>query len=196
MALWVGRRTFHCTHIMKRAWNVADDEKLLKTHTDYGPVWGVVSRSFPSRSPRECRKRWLLLTMAISTADPALQSREERLLIEGYERHGNRWIRFPVEDPGPSPFRRIAAAIPWFKFARDKRKAGWPLVERMALREGFEQHGRNWSFIANQMSKRSATECQKRLVEEFILTNPVDGACKTTTDQDAARNADKNHKVT
>lgn len=159
------RRSLHASAPRLHRWTAAEDELLASKHAELGPAWTLLSLSLNSRSPVECRRRWLHLSGALEGLSPPLR----RLVYEeGYEVHQGRLIRIPMEQIVPGPFTRLAASVTRVQFRSQRRLAGWGTMERLAVREGYEQYGPNWSFIARRLQFRTGRQCRNMMLRRHI----------------------------
>lgn len=195
------RRGFHVSAILRRRWSEDCDARLLAAYDRIGPAWPVISAEQPGRSVGECRRRWLHLAGVL---DREPYAGDKELWLQGYERitlqDGQRgWIRVPGAERLPEdPFERIATGLPLFRANWNKKLAGWSELERLALREGYEQyvhpasrkggHAENehrhdtpetetsspavdaaWLRIARRFSRRTATQCRNFFNRQHVL---------------------------
>ena len=104
-----------------------------------------------------------------------LDPRTPNLLYDGYEPHGKKWLKFPIEDPSHSPFATLCSKLPTFARTRYKRRAGWPEIEQMALQQGVEELGENWEAIAKEMHRRTEGQCRRFLEHRNAVNNKLSG---------------------
>lgn len=161
-------RGFHASRRLFGRWTEAEDKIILDTYEELGPAWTVLAFKVNSRSPVECRRRWLTLTNALTDLSP-----EERRLVyeDGYEFHNGRLIKIPMENIVASPFAKMAAAVEPARFRGQRKREGWSLMERMALREGFETVGAQWNLIAEKIQFRTGVQCRNMMQRQFIGYN-------------------------
>lgn len=159
------RRYLHASALRLHRWTTAEDGLLRSKYTELGPAWTLLSLSLNSRSPVECRRRWLSLSGALEGLSP-----EARRLVyeEGYEFHQGRLIRIPMEQIVPGPFSKLAASIERVRFRSQRRLLGWGTMERLAVREGYEQYGPNWSFIARRLQFRTGRQCRNMMLRRHV----------------------------
>jgi hypothetical protein len=145
-----------------------EDELLTNRYDELGPAWTVLSLGLQSRSPIECRRRWLIISGALEELSP-----ENYKLIyeEGYERHNGRLIKVPKERIVAGPFARLAAAVEPVRFRSERRRGGWQQSEYMAVQEGLEQYGPRWDFIAKRMQYRTGRQCRNMMQRRYIGWN-------------------------
>jgi hypothetical protein len=82
--------------------------------------------------------------------------------------HNGKLVKIPMENIVAGPFHKLAAAIPPVRFRSQRKRSGWGTLERLAVREGYEQYGPNWSLIARRLQYRTATQCRKMMMNQFI----------------------------
>lgn len=138
------------------AWKPHEDHKLQAAYDKHGPAWTVVSFAVNSRTPVDCRKRYLKLSGVLEGVDARVR---EDVFQGGYEfgRDGH-LIRVPMEQIEKSPMTMLADKLP-----RRTRRSGpeWSDPEILLVREAFETYGPNWEVIAKLLSKRTPEEVQK-----------------------------------
>lgn len=167
------RRYLHSSALRLHRWTATEDEMLKRKYTELGPAWTLLSLSLNSRSPVECRRRWLSLSGALEN----LPSETRRLVYEeGYELHQGRLIKIPMEQIVPGPFAKLAASIERVRFRSQRRLLGWGTMERLAVREGYEQYGPNWSFIARRLQFRTGRQCRNMMLRRHIESIRPPGA--------------------
>lgn len=158
-------RHFHTSGVSFGRWTLAEDTTLLKKYEELGPSWTVMALSLQSRSPTECRRRWLNLSGTLE----GLPKDIRRLVYEeGYEMHSGRLIKIPVERIVSGPFKRLAAAVEPVRFRGERRRKGWSPTERMAVQEGFEQYGPRWDFIAKSLQFRTGRQCRNMMLRRYV----------------------------
>lgn len=161
-------RGLHASPRLLGRWSETEDQLLLNKYAELGPAWTVLSLAIASRSPVECRRRWLMLSGSLEGLGP-----EARRLVyeEGYEWHQGRLIKIPMERVVAGPMAKLAAGIPPVRFRSQRRKGGWCQMERVAVQEGLEQYGPNWKLIAAKLQYRSPTQCRNMMLRRSILWN-------------------------
>lgn len=164
------------------AWSKTEDCLLLKRYDRLGPAWDLVKLAFEGRKPQEIRRRWMILSGMLDRWKQ--DKRIVELLKAGYEPHTDpsnketkeegrlRFIKFPIEDPGLSPFRHLCSML-HEKELKDKtlrglswskhRALGWSPEEQRALQQGYDELGPNWTQIAKSLGKRTPNECKRFL---------------------------------
>lgn len=172
---FIKTRGLHASVPLCRSWRPSEDTRLLARFQRYGPVWDLIQLGFIGRRPQECRRRWLHVSGLL--AKYSSDRRAQELLLGGYEPHHGSdntelWLRFPIENAGPSPFARFCAQLPEYRRRRLKRKAGWPEIEKMALQQGFDELGPNWEAIAKEMHRRTLGQCRRFLEHRNASTQP------------------------
>lgn len=159
-------RQFHNSRVsLSSRWTAAEDTLLLKRYEEFGPAWTVLALGIRSRSPTECRRRWLTVTLTVKELDP-----EERRLVyeEGYEKHGDQLVKVPQERILPGPFAMLAATIKKVRFRSQRKLGGWTNEEIMTVQEGYEQNGPRWDLIAKRMQFRTGRQCRNMMQKRFI----------------------------
>lgn len=158
-------RAFHASCMLQHRWVASEDALLLEKYKELGPAWTLLSLSIRSRSPTECRRRYLTISGKLEGLSPA----EHKLVYEdGYEMHNGLLIKIPQERIVSSPFARLAAAIPPVRFRSLRRRQGWTPMEIMAVQEGFEQYGPRWDVIARRLQYRTDRQCRNMMQRRFI----------------------------
>lgn len=138
---------------------------MLQKYEEIGPAWTALALEITSRSSTECRRRWLTLSGALEK----LSESDRKLVYEdGYEKHSGQLIKVPMEQIVSGPFARLAAAVEPVRFRSLVRKTGWGTMERLAVREGFEQYGSNWTFIARKLQYRTGRQCRNMMIRKYI----------------------------
>ncbi|PJF19097.1 hypothetical protein PSACC_01065 [Paramicrosporidium saccamoebae] len=158
-------RTFHASRLALSRWTGAEDATIMAKYEELGPAWTVLSLSVPSRSPIECRRRWLTLNGAMTN----LPETDRRLVYnDGYELHNGRLIKIPMERISAGPFAKLVAMVKPVRFRRDRKRGGWSKEEIMAVQEGVEQYGPRWNFIAAKLQYRTGRQCRNMMQSRFI----------------------------
>lgn len=159
-------RSLHFSRLsLSSRWTAAEDALLLKRYEELGPAWTALSLGIQSRSPTECRRRWLLLSGTLE----GLTALERTLVYnEGYEKHDGQLIKIPQERIVAGPFAKMAAAIEPVRFRTQRKRGGWTPQEVMAVREGYEQYGPRWDCIARKLQYRTGTQCRNMMRNRFI----------------------------
>lgn len=161
-------RYFHASLKRFGRWTAAEDELLLQKHKEFGPAWTALSLEVISRSPTECRRRWLTISGALEN----LSDTERKLIYEdGYEKYGNQLIKIPQERIVAGPFAKLAAAVEPVGFRSQRRQVGWGTMERLAVREGYEQYGPSWTFIARKLQYRTGRQCRNMMMRRYVECN-------------------------
>ncbi|CAG8610405.1 6310_t:CDS:2, partial [Paraglomus occultum] len=94
--------------------------------------------------PKQTRKNW--------TAD------EDKLLLDGYAKYGNKWNRIAADIEGRSG---KGCHDRWNNHLKpDVNKGSWTLSERKKLIELQETHGNKWKTIAGQIEGRTAMQAK------------------------------------
>lgn len=164
--------SFHTTSVLRKAWSLGEDTRLRQRYDRLGPAWHLIQLAFKGRRPQECRRRWLTLSGIIDHYT-RLDARTPTLLHDGYEPHGKKWLKFPIEDPSNSPFATFCSKLPTFSRTRYKRRSGWPEIEQMALQQGVEEFGENWETIAKEMHRRTEGQCRRFLEHRNASSNKL-----------------------
>lgn len=161
----LSRRNFQTTRLLLNRWTGEEDALLLGRYEELGPAWTVISMGIRSRSPMECRRRWLILSGALE----GLNAEEYRLVyVEGYERLNKRLVRVPMERIVASPFAKLASMIDQVRFRSQRKKGGWSQIERLAVWQGLDQYGPNWQLIADKMQYRTPQQCRNLMLRRFV----------------------------
>lgn len=170
MMTMIGRRFcrfFRSSSVLFGRWTAAEDQLLLQRYDELGPAWTLLALGIRSRSPIECRRRYLQVSGALEKLTP---KQHDLIYNEGYELHpdGTTLVKVPMERIVAGPFAKLAAAVEPVRFRRERRKRGWSQMERLAVQEGVEQYGPNWSLIARKLQFRSATQCRNMMIRRVI----------------------------
>lgn len=161
-------RTFHSSPILFSRWTAVEDTLLLKKYEELGPAWTVLSLCIKSRSPIECRRRWLMIGGSLEGLD---EEEHKKVYEDGYDKVGNQFIQFPMEQIAPGPFAKMAAAVQPVGLRSQRKRGGWSLLEKLAVREGFEQYGPNWKLIASKLQYRTPIQCRNMMMKHYALYN-------------------------
>lgn len=164
-------KTIHTTTLRMRKWGVDETELLIAKVQEFGPAWTVCSQFLPGRSALDCRKQH----GTISSKDK--NGEEKMLMKQGCEKFPDsaphQWFIVPLEPCPKNSFENLASKIPPQKFRSEKKKLGWSNEEILALREGFELYGPDWTKISRKLQYRTPKQCQKILEKLSIHTNKL-----------------------
>lgn len=161
----ISRCCFHASRTLLSGWKPQEDAKLLKRYEKIGPSWTMLAMQMPSRSPEECRRRYLRLSGQLE----GLPAETARLIyIDGYEMHNGELMMIPRETVVSNPFQKAARAVDPVRFRSQRKRQGWTPMERIAVREGFEQLGPSWDTIARSLQYRTGPQ-----VRNFMLRQSV-----------------------
>ena len=166
LGLYFGR-SFRTSAALLGRWTTAEDQLLLQKYRKFGPAWTVLALEITSRSPIECRRRYLQISGALENLTPA---QHQLIYTEGYELHpdGRTIIKVPMERIVAGPFAKLAAMVEPVRFRRERRKKGWSQLERIAVQEGVEQYGPNWRLIAEKLQFRTPMQCRNMMIRRAI----------------------------
>jgi hypothetical protein len=94
----------------KRKWAEEEDAQLKQAVTKHGNSWITVSSLVPGHTNAQCRQRWdrsldpniqLAVDQATAHKNKNLWTqKEDRALIAGVKKHGNRWVSVAALIPG------------------------------------------------------------------------------------------------
>ena len=145
----------------------------MERYERFGPAWHLIQLGFTGRRPDECRYKWIHLSGLVDRYSH--NSDAQQKLKEGWEPHSSGvWLKFPVEDPGLSTFRRLCAMLPTYPRRFIKRRAGWPEIEAFAVQQGIDEYGPNWEIIANEMHRRNKGQCKRFMEHRHVLCNAIE----------------------
>lgn len=161
-------RSFHNSALRFGRWTAAEDTLLQEKYQELGPAWTILSLFIKSRSPIECRRRWLMLSGSLT----GLNEAERKLVYEdGYDKVGDQMVLFPMEQVTPGPFAKMVASVKPVGFRSQRKAGGWGTFEKLAVREGFEQYGPNWKFIASKLQYRTPRQCRNMILKRYAMHN-------------------------
>jgi hypothetical protein len=128
----------------------------------------------PSRTDRQCRKRWtqVLHPVAASKTAGRWKPEEEAKLIKAVKKYGKGWVAIAAMIPGRSGeqcrTRWTQALDP---VAASKTAGQWKPEEDAKLTKAVKKYGKGWVAIAAMIPGRSGEQCRSRWVRSLDPNN-------------------------
>ncbi len=154
----------------KGAWSIEEDNLLLsamdEVTKEIGHVkWCLVAKRLPSRSPKQCRERFVYnLDPKISKAPWTIE--EDAFLLFSQKHLGNAWARIASCLPG----RTENSTKTRFKSIMRAQKRIWKKHEDEYILSQYEVVGSQWDVIAQGLAGRTKNAVKTRF---FFLTEGV-----------------------
>ncbi|KIK60434.1 hypothetical protein GYMLUDRAFT_607731 [Collybiopsis luxurians FD-317 M1] len=138
----------------RRSWTLEEDQQLLEAIRIEEPNgsskpsnWSAISKHVPSRTNKDCRKRWLSMHDGgtSKTTKGSWSKDEDDRLRAAVEVHGQRWCKVAEMVPGRNSDQCSKRWKDTLDPAIDRSK--WSLEEDDKLFQAVEELGRKWAKI-------------------------------------------------
>ncbi|KAL5341116.1 hypothetical protein BJX70DRAFT_396170 [Aspergillus crustosus] len=149
----------------RRKWTPEEDTLLQKAVqaaiAESRPLlWREISKSIPTRSNKDCRRRWCNSLSTALSKGPWTESEDERLW-NAVQKHGPRWSLVAGEVGSRNADQ---CSSHWGQTLNPEIDFGdWSGNDDELLRRSVERHGTNWSTIASlYFPKRTSLALRNR----------------------------------
>jgi hypothetical protein len=164
-------------------WTQEEDAKLTDAVKRYSNNWVAVAKLVPSRTHRQCRRRWVD-TLNISNGKKGKWSpAEDAKLTEAVKKHGNNWVTVAELVSGRTNSQCYQRWVHTLDPANNGKEGKWSPAEDAKLTEAVKKHGNNWVTVAELVSGRTNSQCYQRWVDTLNLSDGKRG--KWTPAEDA-----------
>ncbi|KAL4931705.1 uncharacterized protein BDV17DRAFT_288765 [Aspergillus undulatus] len=149
----------------RRKWTTEEDILLRRAVqaaiTESRPLlWREIAKSVPTRSNKDCRRRWCNSLSTSLSKGPWTESEDERLW-NAVQKHGARWSLVSREVGSRNADQ---CSSHWGQTLNPEIDFGdWSRWDDETLRRSVERHGTNWSTIASlYFPKRTSLALRNR----------------------------------
>jgi hypothetical protein len=147
----------------RRSWNSEDDVKLTEAVRMCGNDWVVVAALVPGRTNVQCRERWAnRLDPTTNQKMGKWRAEEDAKLIEGVEKHGNKWLAVASLVPNRNHKECRQRWVGNLDPNINQKMGKWRAEEDEKLAGAVQKHGNDWFAVAALVPGRNNKDCRQR----------------------------------